>query len=739
MTTTRALALVVLSCWACLGLDVSKTDPAGQAAAALVQQMTLAEKIGMVHGNQSAADPVQAGYVGFSLGVPRLGVPGITMNDGPQGFRGPPGTSTQFPSGMTVRDRFYQYPHETAQAHGAPSCSLTDSTLPQVGMAFDTELMYEFGAAMGREFAGKGCFVQFGPGLNIHRLPWGGRNFEYCSGEDPFLGQTLARAVVQGIQDQGIIANPKHFINNNQETDRHAVSENVDERTEMEIYLPPFEGAAQAGALSAMCGNNRVNQAFACANNHTINMLFRELAGFKGWMLSDYQGTQSTVASALGGLDQQMPGCSHPNATNPLNCASDSIRPNYFGEPLEEAVRNGSVPEAVLDAKVTRIIRSLIVSGAFNRTRDPDQTASTNVTNGQQREVAHRLALRAATLLRNQDHQLPITSNHRVAVLGTAGHDRPITGGFGSGAVTPSRIVTVLDGLRHAGVNVSYANGTDVHHARALAQTADIAVLVLATLSGENQDRATLDLDQAELVEQIAQVQPHLIVVAAAPGAFVAPWINATTALVHMGYPGQEMGGAVADLLLQSATCISQGCPSGHLTFTMPNRFNETNMTMLQFPGLDHESNYTERLQVGYRWYNQHHLLPLFPFGHGLSYTSWGFEALGIGCNEQLECAASVTVSNIGPDTGRAVVQLYLTYPAAGLGQDEPPRQLRGYNTSLISPGSRTQIQFPLNARAFSAWDVGARAWTVQDGIFLLEVGLSVADIRATTSIMVAR
>ena len=409
-------------------------DPYARAVR-LVAQMTLTEKLQFVQQNRSV--PHTAGYTGVIAGVPRLGIPELRMNDGPEGFRGPPGTSTQWPSGLTV-------------AH-----------------SFDPELLGEWGVALGVEFSGKGANCQFGPGSNLARIPNGGRSFEYLAGEDPFLGYTLIQPIVKGIQSQGVVANAKHFIGNGQEGDpnahnppgmtgnpgdRHTSSMIIDERTMMEMYWPTFEGAVDAGVLSIMCANNQVNGVYVCENNVTGNALLREHGGFKGWMCSDYDGTRSTIDAANNGLDIAMPGPDDGGAAmtgESFREVKVGGRPDYFGAPLREAIKNGDVSEATITLKAVRVVYSLAAVGAldFNNTNTSDR----DVTSDAHRALARKLASHSATLLQNKHSILPLdlatlkkAAAGSVALFGVAAQgSKAIYGGGGSGSVTPKNPVSI--------------------------------------------------------------------------------------------------------------------------------------------------------------------------------------------------------------------------------------------------------------------------------------------------------
>ena len=769
---------------ACFRAD-ARADPRA-VAEHLVSQMTLVEKLRLLQGNATGG---YAGmpYVGIVDGVPRLGVPDLRMNDGPQGYRALsryPGTSTQWPSGLTA------------------------------ARAWDLGLLREWGAAMGAEFAGKGANVLFGPALNVARVANGGRSFEYLSGEDPYLGHALAQPLVKGIQSAGVIANAKHFIDNSQEGllrggerplpsgsggdgDRHRTSSAVDERTQRELYFPPFEGAVSAGVLSFMCADNLVNGRYACENDDTMLGLLKSPplgagggAGFAGWVCSDYDGTRSTVGAANAGLDLAMPG--------------PPITVDFFGAPLLAAVLNGSValnasaaraaglpPLAAIDEKVTRIVYSMAALGMLaGGGAAANGTVGANVTSTAHTALARKMAARAVVLLTNRpvapiilrdaaagDGQegrlpspllpLPSSGGFSVAVVGEAAAGAgAVFGGGGSGRVTPKYTVSVLEALRnHLGAaSVSFSGGSGsggAAAAAAAAAAADVALVVLAATSAEGTDRANLTLPQSELVPLVAAANARTIVVTITPGPFLTkPFLGgggggSVAALLDMGLPGEQEGAALVDVLFGVEN------PAGRLPHTLPNVENEVRMTEAQYPGTPPRNdsggdaphactfhpdpspggggcicsptvaNFSEGLEVGYRWYDAHGVAPAFAFGHGLSYTTFGYsdlavEVLGGGGG----AVATVTVTNTGKVCGAEVAQLYLRYPdAAG----EPFKQLRGFQkVDVLEPGATATVRFALPDRWLSTWDVAAHAWAVARGTFVASVGASIADIRLT-------
>jgi len=645
----------------------------GDRASDLLAQMNLTEKVGLLHGSTSD-------YTGATTAVERLGIPRLYMNDGPQGFRTSDelaGTTTAFPSGLAVAATF-----DVAQAAA-------------------------WGDAMGEEFRGKGADVQLGPGLCVARVPVNGRNFEYASGEDPFLGATMVSHIVPAIQKHGVMANAKHFAANNQETDRASGDMVVDSRAFREIYLPPFKAALEAGALSVMCSYNRITldneTAWACEHPVTL----RELKGDASdvFVMSDWGATHSTEA-IVQGLDQEMP-------------ASD-----YFGRRLVNAVEDGSVDQSYVDDAVLRVLRAMDAIGLLNGTKTGSVDA--NVTSAAHSEVAKHVAANATVLLKNEG-ALPATCDGLV-VVGTSFY----TAGGGSGHVdAPATPLSRVLGAR-CGAVPFFANATG--HEAAIGAAATVLVLA-GTTSSEGSDRDDLSLgDDDALVASVASLSDSVVVSVSTPGAFLAPWADDVRAILVTWMGGQELAPALAALLLGDAN------PSGRLPLTLPNAENEVGFTEAQYPGVADpdppagcdapclRAEYAEKMEVGYRWYDARAVEPKYPFGHGLSYTTFGYSDL-----EACQARATASVTNTGSVAGAEVAQLYLGFPS---GAGEPPQQLKGIaKTPILQPGETATVTFPLTDASFSTWDEAARAWAVAPGTFTVYVGASSRDVRLTATL----
>eukprot|EP00937_MAST-01D_sp_MAST-1D-sp2_P003286 g3286.t1 len=728
--------------------------PARERALDLVPRLTNAELVSLLHGGTALGACGQRGreYSGEVPAVPRLGVPPLRLNDGPQGFRvrnhssQALGTTTQFPSGLAV------------------------------GATFDPALARRWGAAIGAEFSVKGANVQLGPGMCLARVPNDGRNFEYMAGEDPALGAAMAAAAVRGIQeDAGVLATAKHYVACDQDTRRSDVSANVDERTRMEMYAPAFFSAVQAGCASVMCAYNKINNVHACENNQTLNVELKGYGGFEGFVVSDWNAAHDTLGSVRGGMDLEMP------------------QGKYFADDVLLAlVANGSVPLAALQEKARRILQPMLALGLFERQNGSctaaDVAASSAAVNSNATSPAHAAAARAVAaagivLLRNENGTLPLDAAPSTAARTAARNGRPlvrkialfgascdgppvssvcaqdstvpcvqmdphndpyprgvISQGGGSGGVagvwvrTPAAAIAARAG---AGVDVTWHNvsaeGLQRGDAARLAAGADAAVVVVGTVSGEGMDRHNLSLSAADnaLVAQVAAVQPRTTAVVIAPGAVLLPWADAVGAALLAFMPGQAVGDALADVLFGAVN------PSGKLPLSLPNVENETLKTPEQWPGVaydtagqDLQANYSEKLEVGYRWYDAHGIEPAFPFGHGLTYTTFAYSNLE--CNRT---AVSFDVANSGARAGFAVPQLYLGFPAAA---GEPPRQLKRFDKLAFRAGASQHITLPLDDRALSVWDAMQHRWAVQPGVFGCFVGESSRDVRLSGSFEVA-
>ena len=750
--------------------------------------MDLASVLHLTSANQSHP------YQGTIDALPAFGIPHLGNQDSPQGVAGGFTQVTALPSEMAV------------------------------AMSFDPLLAYAYGKANGLEHRLKGANVMLGPAVNMARVPWCGRLFEYL-GEDPTLAAAMAAQLVAGIQSNNISACVKHFILNVQETERHNVSSNVDRRTFMELYTPAFEAAIAAGVGSVMCSYNRINgSTWACEDASVQEDLLRTRWGFQGFVRSDGHALWETAAPANGGCDQEMP------ATI------------YFGrDALGAAVANGSVTEARVREMVTRQLTAYF---ALNLLSDPLAiTDSAPASNVQRAQFAREVANAATVLLKNAPDAagarlLPVdtTRVRSIAVFG----DELTTEGGGSGHVVAEYTVTPTQGIYAAvngglgppvlprpnnscviepdtdynnggqcvdgvasvadccnvctadiscvsfsfhanvscagtqpgnrcwlhtsldskrplpgvtagtcppfpqpppgpsGVLVSYG-GADPATAPALAAAADLAVVVVSTTSSEGSDRPTLSLDAPfdALAAAVLAAQPNTVVVVRCPGPCLMPWLGAARAVFYQGLAGQEAGSSLADVLFGAVN------PAGRLVHSFPNSETDTWIqSEAQYPGTVRggdqftSTDFSEKLEMGYRFFDAQGRAPLFEFGFGKSYTQFSYSALSVVASSPAPDASAtvrVTVTNSGAVAGAEVAQLYVSYPAAA---GEPPQLLRAFRrTWVLQPGESEVVEWDLGARAFSIFDVVADDWVVLPGTYGLRVGASSRDIRLTATL----
>jgi len=670
----------------------------------LTRALTQDEKAAFVGGDDVAGVAGGEGtHTGTQTGVPRLDVPTIFYSDGPQGPRA--GKATAMPGPMAI------------------------------AAAWDRGVAREDGAEIGSEVRAKGNDVVFAPTINVMRTPYGGRTFEGY-GEDPFLiGQTAA-AWIEGAQSAGVIANVKHFAANNQEGigaapvgilgagavgSRLTVDARVDERTLREIYLPGFEAAVkQGGSGTVMCSYNRVNGQYACEQQHLIQDILEKEWGFKGYVLSDYGAAHNTIASLNNGLDfEPFPGTT------------------YDAPLVTAALASGQVSPATLDAHVHRTLRTLFAFGAFDHPTVPYDDAT--IDQAAHKRVAGRVAERAATLLRNEGGALPLDASRlkRVALIGADADTFKNRGG--SAGITPFSVTTPREAItRRAGpgVQVTYDPGSDRAAAAASAKGADVALVFASDSSIEGKDKTCLNLscptdaqaptlgastnDQDALIESVAAANPHTVVVLETGGPVLTPWRGKVPAILEAWDPGEDGGTAIARVLFGDVD------PAGRLPVTFPNSPDDlpTAGDPEKYPGVGETETYKEGVLVGYRWFDAKRLQPAFPFGAGLSYTSFALSDLRLSAGE-----ASVLVRNTGKRKGTQTVQVYVDIPSPAAGAPQPPRQLKGFAKVELAPGAAKRVPVALDDRSFSSYDVGRAAWRVAPSCYVVEVGTSSRDI----------
>jgi beta-glucosidase len=656
----------------------------------LVAQMTLEEKISQAHGLENKT------YYRYVPPVERLKIPALHVANGPCGV-GPAG------------DR----PQKPATALPAPI---------SVAASWDLPLARRYAEIIAEECLNLNEDLLEAPDINIARVPQNGRTFE-AFGEDPFLVARLAVNQVQGIQAKGVIANVKHYAANNQEVNRLSVNVVVDERTLREIYLPAFEASIREGRSASIMGAYpQVNGHFCCENEELLTRILRKEWGFDGFVTSDFGAVHSTVPSALAGLDLEMP------------------NDKYFGAPLLAAVRSNQVPVAVVDEMLVRRYRKMIEFGMFDRSPNPGPIAKE--AHGAE---ARHTAEQGMVLLKNKHDTLPLDASklRRIALIGPYATNA-MTGGGGSSHVIPLYTVTPLEGLQRRagnGCKVELLDGKDIAQAVALARSSDVAIVMVGDKEEEAKDHGlSFAGNQDKLVEAVAAANKHTVVVLKSGTAMLMPWVDKVPAILEAWYPGEEEGNAVASVLFGDVN------PSGKLPLTFPRQVSDLPAnTRERYPGEKGAVCYTEGVFVGYRHFDARKIKPLFPFGHGLSYTTFGYRNLTvtpsrIGLGETLipTVAVEFDLRNTGKKAGAEVAQVYLGLPSSPEAP-QPPKQLKGFEKVMLEPGESRRVRIELNARAFSYWDTQAHGWRILPGRYRVFAGSSSRDLRLDASIQIAR
>jgi beta-glucosidase len=811
---------------------VGSRAPVAARVGQVLGAMTLDDKLAMVDGTGFSTGT--AGYVGSIAANPRLCIPALNLEDGPQGVAdGVPGV-TQLPAPVAL------------------------------AAAFDPSLARAYGTVVGGEERGKGADVNLGPTVNIVRDPRWGRAFE-AYGEDPYLSGQTAVGYIDGVQAQGVMAQVKHLAAYNQETNRNTPADDVivSQRALREIYLPQFQAAVTSGqAASVMCSYSTINGQYACENTGVL-AIARNQWHFPGFVTSDWGGTHSTVPSALAGLDMQMPG-------------GTLFGPDYYGAPLKAAVQGGQVPMPALNGMVSRILTEMFRFGLFDRA--PAGSLAATVTTPAHARTGQAVAEAGTVLLKDDGAVLPLSGRRgqSVAVIGSDAGSHALTSGGGSAGVVAPYVVTPVQGITEraarSGARVSYAQGDipaqgalttvpasafpgglsatyynnttltgtpaatgtaadlalswggsspapgvnasgwsakltgritlpaageyalslsltgtasvmingqpafpsqtafggtaratvtlpagtasiEVDYADSIpfgsdgitlgwqppadllgqavaaAKKASVAVVFASDFETEGADLAAIDLAASEnqLISAVAAVNPDTVVVLNTGSAVTMPWLAAVKGVIEAWYPGQDDGNAIAAVLFGDVN------PAGKLPVTFPASLAQVPAsTAAQWPGVDGTVQYSEGVLVGYRWYATKEVTPLFPFGYGLSYTSFKFSRLAVR-PDRGGYRVSVDVTNTGKRTGADVAQLYVGDPAA---TGEPAEQLKGFQRVTLRPGQTTRVTFTLDRQAFAWWN---GHWQVTPGTYRLLAGDSSASLPLVAHVEVTR
>ncbi|MFF3983119.1 discoidin domain-containing protein [Streptomyces sp. NPDC001797] len=665
---------------------VGSTAPVATRVSQVMAQMTNAQKVSILHGNNNATP-----YIGNITGIPSLCIPDIGLQDGPAGVGDGLGGVTQMPSGNAM------------------------------AASFDNTLEQQYGAAIGAEFAGKGVQVALGPTLNIVRDPRWGRAFE-TFGEDPYLNGQMAAADIRGIQSQGVMAEMKHVAVYNIENPAGTVV--VDKRTMQELYLPAFQTAVQQGSpAAAMCAYSVVNSVPACQNPDLMNTGLYQQAGFGGFITSDWGGTHSTVESADAGLTVEMP------------------NGYFYADFLAQAVAAGTVSQSTLDTMVSRLLTQFFTFGLFDKAKSGSRGAT--VTTAEHVAVALQGAEEGTVLLKNNGIlPLSTTTTKSIAVIGWDGGAGVQSIGGGSATVTSSGTVWPITGIQNrvagTGTTVTYNDATDLASAVTLARGSDVAIVFASDNYGnEEHDTTTLDLptvgstntNQNDMITQVAAANPNTVVVLNDNSAINMPWLNSVAGVFEGFYSGQQIGTAVAALLFGDVN------PSGKLPVTFPKSLADVPAsTAAQWPGTNGQVTYSEGLNVGYKWYDAKNITPLFPFGYGLSYTTFGYSNLQVGPLSGSTATVTATVTDTGARAGTDVAQLYVGDPAS---TGEPVHQLRNYQRVTLNAGQSKTISFTVSTHDLAYWNTTTGNWTTAAGNYQILVGDSSRNLPLTGTLNV--
>ncbi len=651
----------------------------------LIRQMTLEEKCGMLSGRD----------IWSTHPVDRLGIPAIFLSDGPTGVRKQLGTGD----------------HLGLNASMPATCLPTAATMAN---SWNPELVERMGCLVGQEAASQGVNVLLGPGLNIKRSPLCGRNFEYFS-EDPYLSGKMAAAMVRGIQSNGISACPKHFAVNSQELRRMASDSVLDERTLREIYLTGFEIAVKEGKpKTIMSSYNMVNGTYANENAHLLRDILVDEWGYDGAVVTDWGGSNDHVEGVRTGSHLEMPGT-----------GGDSARE------LVQAVKDGRISEEIVDQRVDELLQLVFA------TKD-GSTGKKDFTVEQHHEMVHQAALETVVLLKNQDNILPLKPDTKVALVGDFAKT-PRYQGAGSSLVNPTKLDTALEKIkempwRFAGYAQGYQRSDRPNEhlkqqAEDLAKQADVVLLYLGLpeiFETEGLDRSHMRLprNQIELLNALAKVNPNVVVVLSAGSPVEMPWVDECKALVHGYLGGQAGAGAALEVISGRVN------PSGKLAESYPMECSQ-NPSAAYYPGKERTCEYREGLYVGYRYYDTAQVPVRFPFGFGLSYTTFSYSDLQVS-REQVR----FTLTNIGSVDGAEIAQLYVGLPDAKTFR--PVKELKGFAKVFLKAGESKTVTIALDDKAFRYFNVQTNSWQTESGTYRLMVGASVTDIRLTGSLEIA-
>lgn len=695
-----------------------------------LSRITVEEKVALIHAQSKFSSP----------GVARLGIPEFWMTDGPHGIRP-----------EVLWDEWNQagWTNDSCVAFPALTC---------LAATWNPEAALLYGQSIGEEARYRNKTVLLGPGVNIYRTPLNGRNFEYM-GEDPYLASQMVVPYVKGVQQNGVAACVKHYALNNQEINRHTTNVIVDDRALYEIYLPAFKAAVQEGKAWAIMGSyNLYKNQHNCHNRYLLNDILKGEWGFDGVVVSDWGGVHNTEEAIYNGMDMEF-----GSWTNGLSKGMGNAYDNYYlAHPYLKQIKEGKIGTKELDDKVRRILR-LAFRTTMNRNRPYGAMLSEEHI-----AVARKIGEEGIVLLQNKKNILPIDLNRtkKIAVIGENALKMMTVGG-GSSSLKVQYECSPLDGIKRRmgdGIEISYARGyvgdtggqfdgvssgqnlKDDRSARQLieeavriAQSADYVIFIGGlNKSGhqdcEDTDRKGLELPykQDKVIGALAKVNKNLIVVNISGNAVAMPWISEVPAVIQAWYLGTEAGNAIASVLVGDVN------PSGKLPFTFPEKLEDVGAHQLgDYPGRQREDGifdekYNESIFVGYRWTDKQKIRPLFPFGHGLSYTTFAYGKATVNkkvmkIDEQI--AITVPITNTGKRIGSEIVQLYISDLKSSL--PRPVKELKGFSKIQLAPGETQEVTFLIDKQALSFFNDSRHEWVAEPGKFEAQIAASATDIKS--------
>ena len=694
----------------------------------LIKKMTLEEKVGLLHGNSKF----------YVAGVERLGIPEWSLSDGPHGVRAEINRHDWAYAGWTNDSASY-FPTDTAFA-----------------AAWNPELAYRRGEVLGEEARWRKKDVLLGPGVNIIRSPLCGRNFEYMS-EDPYMNSVLAVAYIKGLQSRDVACSVKHFAVNNQETNRTTVDVECSERALREIYLPAFKAAVQeGGALTVMAAYNKFRGEFCAENNYLVRKILRNEWGFDGVYVTDWGAAHSTVPSMEAGLDLEM------------GTLIDKYEDWYYANPLIEAVKSGKIPMSLVDEKVGDVLRVMIKTNVL----DPKKRFGPGSMNTKEHQQAtYDAAAEAIVLLKNQNNLLPLdfSSIKSLAVIGDNATRKHSNGGLSSEIkavyeVTPlealrakwgdkvdirfaqgyEKLSTFVEGSNNGQSSGTFSSKTQesdalLKEAVEVARTSDVALLVCGLnhdYDTESFDRLNMDIPygQVELIQEVVKANPRTIVVMIAGSPLNMAAVDiCSPAIVWAWFNGMEGGNALVDVLSGKVN------PSGKMPFTTPVSLDQSPAHALgNFPGRDLKVNYEEDILVGYRWFDTKGLPVVYPFGYGLSYTTFNYSNLNTDkktYDQADTIQATFTLTNTGDREGAEVAQLYVSDPVCSVMR--PVKELKGFKKVFLKPGESRRITLDIPVSSLAFYSEAQSQFVVEPGEFILQLGASASDIKQRISVEV--